>query len=213
MGNLSGVIDPPVVSSGVDVSHAALLQRLEAAKADRLLEDRVARLPELDEAVAEVFRWMGFTTYVTSGTKDGTRWTNRRWVTAVVLDSTTILIRMPGVGDGADWQRTRPDENTKQNKIRTRANIVWNRVHIMLGGPKDLQQMLALTDYAATEPLDLPAGSAARAWWGLVLTCWWHARISEGHTAESARMLMALTAHPYLLSAFPQTPVRISAAF
>ena len=151
--------------SGVDISHAALVHRLEAAKADRALEDRVARMPYLHDAVAEVFRWMGFTTYVASGTEDGTRWwSNRRYVTAVVLDSTTILIQMPGPGEGADWRRTQPNENTKQAKIAKRANTVWNLAHILIGQRKDLQRMLALDDYAITGPLDLRPASSSRAW-------------------------------------------------
>jgi hypothetical protein len=198
--------------AGVDVSHAALVQRLEAAKRDRVLEDRVARMADLHEAVAEVFRWMGFTTYVASGTEDGGRWSNRRYVTAVVLDSTTILIQMPGPGDGADWRRTQPNEDTKQAKIAKRANTVWNAAHILIGQRKDLQRMLALDDYATTGPLGLPPASSSRAWWGLVLTCWWQARIAEGHSPESARMLMALIAHPHLLRAFPDIPVRLSGA-
>lgn len=198
---------------GVDVSEAALTARLEAAKADPVLGDRVARLPELHEAVAEVFRWMGFSAHVASGTTDGTRWSNRHWVTAVVLDSTTILLYMPGVGEGADWRRTLPDEATRQAKIRTRARIVWKHAQVLLAERKDLHRLVTLADHDAPEPLDPPAGSATRAWWGLVLTCWWQARISEGHSPESARMLLALTAHPYLLHAFPHTPVRVSAAF
>lgn len=205
-----------LTAAGVDVSHAALVQRLEEAKTDPVLTERVARMPELHDAVAEVFRWMGFTAYTASGTEDSSAWTGRasqRWVTAVVLDGTTILLQMPGPGDAADWRRTRPNEHTKQAKVRRRANIVWNQSHIFIGQRKDLQRMLTLADYATTGPMDLPAGSAARAWWGLVLTCWWQARISEGHRPESARVLMALIADPHLIRAFPEVPVRLSSTF
>lgn len=203
----SGTNGPSVV---VDVCEAALIDRLEAVKSDRALEDRVARLPELHHAVAAVFDRMGFPAYVAHGAKRG-RWSNRRWVSGVVVDSTSILIAMPGPADGATWRRTRPNEHTQPSKIHARARTVWSEAHFLISQRKDLGRLITLADYDPTGLAQAPVGSETRAWWEVVGACWRHARISEGHSEESAQMLWALTAHPDLLHLFPRLPARPSA--
>lgn len=50
------------------------------------------------------------------------------------------------------------------------------------------------------------ATGMARARHEVMLTAWWDDRMAEGHTVESAQMLLALTAHPTLLASLVYDP-------
>lgn len=124
-------------------------------------------------------------------------------IAAAPVEATMIVAALSPTGMGSalstakaqqDWhpRPDRDDSPSGADQTRARLDGVARTVRA-LAAPKQYQRVLA-------RPYN-PNSQVERVARGLAVSAWWATRLAEGHTPATARLLLALTAHPALLGA------------
>lgn len=154
-------------------------------------------LPEglsLRDALVEFLRAGGLPVVWSSSLGDDV-FSGRVSTVGVVLDADTIGIFSFDVSDERHWltpPRGQYGQDEAERLAEHRREVVGRALRNLILPGLSMGEMLS-SPFSHT-----PAGRCTRA---LVITAWWRTRMSEGHTPETARLLLGLTAHPSVASA------------
>jgi hypothetical protein len=192
-----GVSEPDSVDE-VRRLKAEARRRIDDVVTDRGFMRDTLRLDTLGEAIAAVTTRAGLRTYYAAHADPPVALDTR--VLAIVVDSGHIVYGRFNDGDDQFWRNNDPQRSGPYpTPAEERLRVVRNFFDVVIDNCWPLTHLLS-------ERYD-PWEDGDRSHVEVTLHAWWDARMSEGHTPESARLLLSLTASPSLLGAltFPDT--------
>lgn len=179
-----------------------LLQAVQSLWADEWWRFSLVDHSTIAEAVAATFAELGLVThvapfFVTRGHDIGP---TRCAAFAVQMDATHVGVTAVSTDEVLRWSRTTP-----HSRARWAAPVIDGQAD-----PEPLTDLkLVVADaISRSEPnghvmarlspnVDEPR---LRARWGSAVSLWWDGRLAEGHTPESAHMMLALVAPPAVMA-------------
>lgn len=171
---------------------------LDAALASEGLMRAVTALPTCEEAVAAVLACAGMRAYTTHAEVNNGYAQRTAFICAIVAGDEVGECTV-GNQQNERWAASEtPEPNVNVGDLfpsmagGVRTMLVRSKARAVASGNMSAAEVLAA-------PLD-DDGVASVAFRTAVLGAWWEARLAQGHSPASARMLLNLATHPSVLS-------------